>query len=89
MNEKRSVAGEFINAMEKGLAHGRRVGRTGWDSHWQESSFADVRLGLLDKLDEEVGELIEAIEDNENGDVVLLEAADVANIAMMLADITL
>lgn len=89
MNEKRSVAGEFINAMEKGLAHGRRMGRTGWDSHWQESSFADVRLGLLDKLDEEVNELIEAIDDNENGDVVLREAADVANIAMMLADIAL
>ena len=89
MIEKRPVAGEFINAMEKGLAHGRRMGRTGWDSHWQECSFTDVRLGLLDKLDEEIKELIEAIENDENGDVVLREAADVANIAMMLADITL
>lgn len=80
----RPVVDEFIEAMEAGLEHGRKEGRTGWDSKWQDSTFLDVESGLLDKFDEEVKELVIAVE--LGSDDILREAADVANVAMMLAD---
>jgi len=82
----RPVAPKFIEAMEAGLEHGRKRGRTGWDTHWQETNFLDIKNGLLDKLDEEYQELFEAISDGLSSNIILGEAADVANIVMMLAD---
>lgn len=88
MMNKRPVEKKFIEAMEEGLEHGRKMGRTGWDTHWKETKFESAKAGLLDKLDEEYQELVEAVEDGESFQTILKEAGDVANIAMMLADIT-
>ena len=85
---KRKVSKDFIAAMEEKLEHGRRMGRKGWDSEWKETTFdGDPLIGLLQKLDEEVNEVIEAIR---IGDLQGLrhECADVSNVAMMIADLT-
>lgn len=88
----RPVSSAFIKAMEEGLEHGRKMGQTGWDTAWKRwlgspSTLQQVRMGLLDKLDEEVEELLDALRQKKEPEEVLREAADVANLAMMLADL--
>jgi len=90
-NKMRSVSADFVLAMEEKLQHGREMGRTGWDSHWEIVSVdAFILPNLLDKLDEEVAELVEVVNElrltGGKQNEVRLEAADVANIAMMIAD---
>lgn len=94
----RSVSADFILAMEEKLQHGREQGRTGWDSKWENISVDSFTLhNLRNKLEEEFWELEELIfelldydEIGTKADVdladVRLEAADVANVAMMVAD---
>jgi len=84
----RPVSGKFIEAMEAGLAHGREMGRIGWDTHWMRyPSRFEVKASLYKKFDEEVGELRQLLAFANSDPVELLrEAADVANLAMMLAD---
>jgi hypothetical protein len=82
----------FIDAMERGLAHGRDQGRTGWDTRWkfwqsEPATLNDIQLMLEQKLDEELDEFRTALEDNIPSLYILHEAADVANILMMLADV--
>ncbi len=90
-NKMRSVSADFVLAMEEKLQHGRNMGRTGWDSHWKKISVDSFGLtDLIDKLDEEVDELRAAVVHTEadftaTGEI-RLEAADVGNIAMMIAD---
>jgi NTP pyrophosphatase (non-canonical NTP hydrolase) len=68
----------FAKIMEHKLSLNRHKGdRTGWLK-------ADPEQ-LLDFLDDEVEELAEAMQGNENSNVIL-EAADVANFAMMISD---
>lgn len=82
---RRMVSGDFINAMEEKLQWGREQGRTGWDSNWETISVDSFDLGdLFEKLDEEVAELRESM--HAGNHLIRLEAADVANIAMMIAD---
>ena len=92
----RSVSADFILAMEEKLQHGREQGRTGWDSKWKNISVDSFTLhNLRNKLEEEFWELeeliFELLDYEEQGRIVdladvRLEAADVANVAMMVAD---
>ncbi len=91
----RSVSADFVLAMEEKLEHGRNMGRTGWDSHWEEISVDSFDIfGLLHKLEEEVQELwaeVNALADPHpdavnDSSAMRHEAADVANVAMMIAD---
>ena len=52
--------------------------KMGWDGCTQN--------WLLDRLEQEVGELRQAITDNKPARDIAYEAADVANFAMMIAD---
>ncbi len=99
---KRQLSDDFLKAMEEKLEHSRNKGRTGWDSKWKKASIDSFGLGdLLDKLFEEVEELVIEVETITNGEYMLrthgiaepadlaavrLEAADIANVAMMIAD---
>jgi hypothetical protein len=83
---------KFIEAMETGLAHGREQGRTGWDTNWAQwmddaTTYSQVFEGLIDKLEEERHEFLDAVRMGLPPDQVRREAADVANIAMMLSDL--
>ena len=92
----RLVSLDFIAAMEEKLQWGREQGRTGWDSNWEIISVDSFTLhNLRNKLEEEFWELeeliFELLDYEEQGRVVdledvRLEAADVANVAMMIAD---
>ncbi len=90
---RRLVSRDFIAAMEEKLEHGRSQGRTGWDSHWKKwlgkaVEYDFVLSGLLNKLEEEVGELlVEVANGTFDKKKIRLEAADVANVAMMIADV--
>lgn len=69
----------FAEAMERQLKHhDREKGEDGWDE--------ESNTYLIQKLMEEVGELIALLMQGEEGEEVLEEAADIGNIAMMLAD---
>ncbi|KKN05441.1 hypothetical protein LCGC14_1087360 [marine sediment metagenome] len=80
--KQRPVSPLFIRAMEEGLAHGRKQDYEGWDNRWKDfDDLKELQRFLFKRLDEEILELDE--------DQSLLEAADVANIAMMIADVAL
>ena len=87
---KRHVDKKFIAEMERKLESGRSRGYVGWDRHWNNCSFLispqGVRELLFKKLQAEQTELLLAVA---SGDPkrILEEAADVANMAMMVADI--
>lgn len=49
---------------------------------WRSNSFTD----LISMLREEVDELEKSVTDRESADIVTAEAADVANVALMIAD---
>lgn len=83
----RPVDPEFISAMEAGLQHGREQGREGWDAHWFGESYLSLRPALREKLREEYEELQELLASSYPGfKAILKEAADVANLVMMIAD---
>lgn len=67
----------FAQAMEERLEANRHKG------HWR-----DCKRGyLLERMREEISELVNAMEfEHASPDVVIKEAADVANFCMMLAD---
>jgi NTP pyrophosphatase (non-canonical NTP hydrolase) len=87
---RRSVSADFVLAMEQKLEWGRSQGRTGWDSHWKNVSVDSFGIpALFEKLQEELDELhFEAMDGRGEYDLekLRLEAADVANVAMMIAD---
>jgi NTP pyrophosphatase (non-canonical NTP hydrolase) len=93
---RRLVSPDFISAMEEKLQWGREQGRTGWDTNWADVSIDDFNVtSLMYKLGEEVGELAQEVAEYlknptevsyENIERLRLEAADVANVAMMIAD---
>lgn len=76
--KKRPVSKEFINAMESKLEHGRQMGRVGWDSYWDDTTFENIidkqpinwgdntPLVLIDalvnKLDEEWDEFFDILD---------------------------
>ena len=86
--EKRPVSKKFIELMEEKLEEGRCKSYTGWDEHWEYTITSTPLCGvngyLFQRLLQEVVELGIAIEKNEN---VASEAADIANFAMMIADL--
>ena len=85
---RRPVSSSFVQAMEEGLEWGRSQGRIGWDEGWGKVPGTFGMPSLIDKLEEEVGELLdELLEDQYDYGSVRKEAADVANIAMMIADL--
>jgi len=82
---KRPVSIDFIAAMNERLERDLEMGKRGWDSRWIHIYEDDKLIEMLRiKLHEEVEELFDVL--NEPDDL-RLEAADVANIAMMIADI--
>ena len=86
--QRRDVEQYFIDEMNKGLDWGRRQGRVGWDSEWKETAFEDGDLidNLRAKLEEELKELDSALVGGDSFLGVLREAADLSNVAMMIAD---
>lgn len=76
--------------MREGLQHGRQRGYHGWDNNFENVTWHKTPIGtqgvLFEKLQEEVLELALAIHDK-NKSEIRKEAADVANLAMMVADI--
>jgi NTP pyrophosphatase (non-canonical NTP hydrolase) len=86
----RGLSRRFLKAMRQKLQHGRRQGYRGWDQHWENCTFHTPPTGykgfLMTRLREEVAELTVAVEKG-NLDAVRSEAADVANLAMFVADI--
>lgn len=87
--EVRNLDKEFLNAMREKLQSGRERGYHGWDHNWKGTVWPtnNPRGYLLDRLNHEVLELAIALE-NGTKEQIRLEAADVANFAMMIADIT-
>lgn len=86
--KKRPVSKDFINAMEEKLEHGRRRKRKGWDSHWAgylKSIGEGPTSYLMRRLFVEVFELQDAVL-YKSKEMIRLEAADVANFAMFIAD---
>ena len=88
----RTLHPDFITAMHEKLLVGFKKGYKGWQSHWEESSREggiDLPF-LMGRLDEEVEELVEVVNQlrvvGGHQNEVRHEAADVANIAMMIAD---
>lgn len=85
----RGLNRQFLNAMREKLKHGERKGHTGWDEHWECYSYGTLsgtNGELMSRLYEEVAELIIAVHENDLPKI-RLEAADVANFAMFIADI--
>jgi len=73
--------------MRDGLENGRDKGKVGWDRKWKDTRFPyDPMQYLVDGLHREVDELVVALKIEPTR--VLREAADVANFAMMIADIS-
>lgn len=91
--DKRPVSKDFVAAMEEGLQHGREMGRTWWDSFWKDRdsglAIPDMAYDLFDLLQEEVEEFGDVISPwgALNLQEVRKEAADIANFAMMIADL--
>ena len=85
----RPVSSDFIRAMEEKLRHGRNMGRTGWDTHWLKISVSTFGMpSLIEKLEEEVKELLKELKPMDRDlNAIRLEAADIANVAMMIADL--
>jgi len=74
--------------MRKGLDNGRSRGYVGWDTYWKKAAFpCDPISWLKTRLYQEIDELTVAIYEGEQ-ERILIEAADIANFAMMIADLT-
>lgn len=91
MSRPRGLDSSFLYLMRKGLETGRSLrGYSGWDDYWKECTFPEDPLGpqggLFIYLLSEVAELHLALA-NETPERIAEEAADVANLAMMIADI--
>ena len=85
----RGLSKRFLEAMRQKLEHGRQKGHTGWDKHWNCYTWgplAGTNGELMSRLYQEVAELIIAVHEG-NPETIKLEAADVANFAMFIADI--
>lgn len=84
----RGLSKEFLDLMREKLKKGSYEGKWGWEEHWQNFNYPS---DLFQCLQDEVIELAIALENfrlNKGSlDHVLYEAADVANFAMMIADI--
>ncbi len=85
----RGLSGNFLSAMRQGLERGRKNGYCFWDSspgafiQWIYGP-TGIKSDLMCKLRGELAELTVAVE-KENQKDILREAADVANLAMMVA----
>ena len=86
----RGLSKRFLDMMRHKLDSGRHKGRVGWDRHWTNCSWAmqpcGVEGALMYGLRQEVRELEEALRHGKP-EQIMEEAADVANFAMMVADI--
>lgn len=90
----RGLSKAFLDKMRQKLKKGREKGRTDYDEDWPRlrtdahryKRFKGVDGFLMCRLQEEVLELAIAI-DRHNSDDVMEEAADVANLAMLIADL--
>ena len=89
-NFMRGLDKRFLDAMRFKLESGRRKGYVGWDQRWEQCSFPKAPCGpqglMVDKLLQEVRELIVAIHEDDKA-AIASESADVANLAMMICDI--
>lgn len=86
----RGIDKRFTDAMRSKLDSGRYKGRVGWDRHWKNTFFPSPPCGvkgiLFSSLQDEIIELAFALKGNKKKDI-LEECADIANYAMMIADI--
>ena len=86
----RGLDSRFLRAMRRKLMAGRQKGYVGWDQRWQDCTFSTVdectTKWFVRRMQDEIVELITAIND-QDPDAVLNECADIANFAMMCADV--
>ena len=86
----RGLDRQFLTLMRKKLDAGRRHGYVGWDRYWENCAFASSPRGphglLFQRLQEEIIELALALS-REDTEAIGEECADVANFAMMIADL--
>jgi len=94
MVEERLIDHSFMEAMEDGLERGRKKGRVGWDRGWLNTKFDEIPLTshgqIFEMLQRYVRKLAIEIDDtSKSRDVekIKKQAANVANLAMMVADI--
>lgn len=86
----RGLDNRFLAAMRDKLKKGRAAGYIGWDQRWENCWFGLSPCGtsgyMMRRLSDEMLELAEAVT---KGDTKAIreEAADVANFAMMVADV--
>ncbi len=75
--------------MRDGLDKGRQQGYVGWDKYWEDTTFPmPVRQWFMMRLHQEIDELVISLfTKKRNPEQIFKEAADVANFAMMIADI--
>ena len=88
--QTRDLHPSFLAAMREKLEYGRQQGRTAWDEgeycHGYRCAPAGAPQGfLMNRLRSEMDELAGAIK-RRDVEAIRLEAADVANFAMMVAD---
>lgn len=76
--EEKGAYSHFTEKMWENLARGEKRGKTGWAGN--------MIIGLIHHLDSEVAEMKSAIMNAETPDKVSSECADIANMAMMVAD---
>lgn len=82
----RGLDQQFLAEMRRKLASGRRKGRIGWDRHWDCYMGSVDELWFVHRIQDELCELVVEIEKG-NADGILEECADIANFAMMCADV--
>jgi len=72
--------------MEEKMDKGRAKGKFNWDNYWKDDTIKEALRYLFDRLDQEIHELEDSVYAGDGSPK--LEAADVANLALMIADVT-
>ncbi len=94
----RLVDASFINAMDDGLERGRKKGRVGWDRNWINTKFDSTPTGpngqIMNELHRQYLKLKHSVLKSaqtggtlDSRQAIKIQAANVANLAMMVADI--
>lgn len=90
IQRKRGLDRRFLAKMREKMDSGRRRGYVGWDQHWEDCLFPIEPCGtngfMFQRFMQEVVELTNAVTSGDPARIIS-EAADVANFAMMIADI--
>lgn len=81
--DKRPVDPDFIQAMETRLEHGRKLDRNAWEVYWKGFDIDEMYMNLMEMLQEHFYEFMDETDESK----IKEHAADLANLAMMVADV--